>query len=291
VTNWVDILLVTYLIYRVFLLIRGTRAWRLAFGVAAFVILLALSKVLKFDTLNYILDKAALLGPVALVILFLPELRQTLEGFGKLLPQRIGTAHSQLEAPAIEEIVASSSEMSEMKVGALMVVQREALLETVIANGTKVDAQLSAPLLGAIFYEGNPLHDGAAIIRGDRIVAAACRLPLSESLRLDPHVHMRHRAAVGITETTDCLAIVISEERGKISIAHEGKLVPLSGSDELRIYLNQILRGEEPTRLQRRKSRSAKNGQTGKSKDNSDTGLENDSYEAESSVQNEEARR
>lgn len=220
--------------------------------------MLGLSKILKLDTLSYILDRATTLGPVALVILFLPELRQALEGFGKLLPQRIGTPERTVDAHSIEEIVASASEMAEGKVGALIVVEREAHLDPVISNGSPIDATVSAPLLVSIFYEGNPLHDGAVVIRGNRIVAAACRLPNSESMRIDPHVHLRHRAAVGVTEANDCLVIVVSEERGRISLAIEGRLTTLSGSDELRSKLNQLLRGDEPKRTPRRRSKPQK---------------------------------
>lgn len=244
-THWVDILLVTFLIYRLLLLIKGTQAWRIVFGIAGFVILLGLSKFLQLDTLNYILDKATLLAPVAIAIIFLPELRQALEGFGKLLPQKLGSTERTVESHTIEEIVAAAAEMSEGKIGALIIIEREAKLDAIIANGTSVDAQISAALLGAIFYEGNPLHDGAAIIRGSRVAAAACRLPLSESSRIDTHVHMRHRAAVGITETNDSIAVVVSEERGKISVANEGVLSPLSGSKALREYLTHEFWGDE----------------------------------------------
>lgn len=267
-THWADILLVTFLIYRLLLLIRGTQAWRIVTGIAAFVILLGLSKFLQLDTLNYILDKATLLAPVAIAIIFLPELRQALEGFGKLLPQKIGVSESSVEAHVVEEIVAASSEMSESKIGAIIVIEREAQLDSIISNGTPIDATISAPLLGAIFFEGNPLHDGAAVVRRGRVVAAACRLPLSDSISLDSHVHMRHRAGVGVTETNDCLAIIISEERGKISIAKEGKLHLMSGSGQLREVLTVELRGDATERapglrIRRHMRRRANGGANG----------------------------
>ena len=226
------------------------------FGIAAFVILLGLSKILQLNTLSYILDRATTLGPVALVILFLPELRQALEGFGKLLPQRIGAPERTVETSAVEQIVAAASEMSEGRIGAIIVVEREAHLESIVANGTHVNADVSAPLLVSIFYEGNPLHDGAVIIRGNRILAAACRLPNSDSSRIDNHLHMRHRAAVGVTESNDSIAIVVSEERGIISIALDGRLSRLTGSDDLRTRLNKLLRGEDPRRQARKRYRT-----------------------------------
>lgn len=250
-THWADIALVTFLIYRLLLMIRGTQAWRIVTGIAAYVILLGVSKFLQLDTLNYILDKATLLAPVAIAIIFLPELRQALEGFGKLLPQKIGASESSVEAHVVEEIVAAASEMSESKIGAIIVIERDAQLDSIISNGTPIDATISAPLLGAIFFEGNPLHDGAAVVRKGRVVAAACRLPLSDSITLDSHVHMRHRAGVGVTETNDCLTIIISEERGKISLAKEGKLHILSGSGQLREVLTAELRGDVTERTSR----------------------------------------
>lgn len=240
----VDILLVTYLIYRLLLLVRGTRAWRILMGILGFVLALVVSKALHLNTLNYLLDKATPLGPVALTILLLPELRQALEGFGRLRiwPQKLGGMEEMAQARTVEEIVAATAELAAQSVGALVVIERTSSLDEIVANGVTVNARISAPLLGAIFYEGNPLHDGAVIIKGDLVVAAACRLPLSESSRLDQNVHMRHRAGVGVTESFDCLVIVVSEERGTISVATEGRLRRLSSHLELRDFLNNELR-------------------------------------------------
>ncbi len=265
-------------------MIRGTQAWRIVTGIAAYVVLLGLSKFLQLDTLNYILDKATLLAPVAIAIIFLPELRQALEGFGKLLPQKIGATEVTVEAHVVEEIVAAASEMSESKVGAIIVIEREAILDSVISNGTSIDATISAPLLGAIFYEGNPLHDGAAVVRRGRVIAAACRLPLSESISLDSHVHMRHRAAVGITEINDCLAVVISEERGRISVAKEGNLYQLSGSSQLREFLTAELRGEDGERVHRHRTRRSSRKQSQHGVDNTASAEEKGSPEPSSEL-------
>jgi diadenylate cyclase len=241
----VDVLVVAYLLYRLLMLVRGSRAWRIVLGIVTFVFVLALSKYLQLHTLNWLMDKATILGPVALVILFLPELRQAIEGFGKLgfWPQKLGLNDTQFEAHTVEEIVAAVAELAAQSVGALIVIERGAPLDEIVANGVLVQARVSAPLIGSIFYEGNPLHDGAVVVRGDRIEAAACRLPLSESVRLDQNVHMRHRAAVGVTEMLDCISIVVSEERGTISIAADGRLRRLATHLELRDFLNRELRG------------------------------------------------
>ncbi len=239
-----DVLLVAYIIYRLLLLVRGTRAWRILFGIFVFVFVLWLSEVLHLTALHWTLDKATLLGPVALAILFLPELRAAIEGLTKFrfFPQGLvtGTSEVDLDKREIEEIVAACGELAEDRVGALLVIEKEGRLDEAAASGTPLGAQVTKTLLLSIFYGENPLHDGAAIVRGERILAAACRLPLSESPRLDATLHMRHRAAVGITEATDAIAVVVSEERGTVSVAKEGKLRRMSGLGELR----DVLRAE-----------------------------------------------
>jgi diadenylate cyclase len=239
-------------------LVRGPRAWRITSAIIIFVVLLTISRIAGLYEMNWILDKAALLAPVALVILLLPELRQGLEGLGKLgaeaLPlQRLGRNDSRTEVRTIEEIVAAVAELAAAKVGALIVIERTNTLDEIAANGVMLNATVSAPLLVSIFYEGNPLHDGAVIIRREKILSGACRLPLSESVRLAKNVHMRHRAAVGITEATDAIAVIVSEERGTISYSMEGSLRFLATHLELREVLNKEIRVEEV--LQRRRLR------------------------------------
>jgi diadenylate cyclase len=256
--NVVDVLLVAYLIYRILLLLRGTRAWRIVVGVVIFMLLLFLSDRLGLTTLHWLLDKATYLGPAALVIFFLPELRSFIEGVGtlpgRLVPVTPAVAVDRAEARTIEELVAACSELASESVGALIVIEKTASLDEIVGNGVLLNARVSAPLLGSIFYEGNPLHDGAVVICGDSMLAAACRLPLSESSRLDSSLHMRHRAAVGITESFDCLAIVVSEERGTISVAQDGKLRRLAAAHELRDLLNRELRNvPDPAVVERAK--------------------------------------
>lgn len=249
--NAFDILVVTYILYRLFMLVRGSRAWRIVIGIVGFVLLLFISGKLELIALNWLLDKATILGPVALVILFLPELRQAIEGLGRLrlgkiqLTPKFSNADIKTDARTIEELVAAVSELATESTGALIVIERGAPLDEIANNGVVVNARVSAPLIGSIFYEGNPLHDGAVIIRGDTIVAAACRLPLSDSNRLSQNVHMRHRAGLGVTEQLDCVAIIVSEERATISYAKEGRLRKLANAHELRDFLNRELRGED----------------------------------------------
>jgi len=240
-----DILLVTFLIYRLLKLIRGARALRILAGIGAFVILLFLSRWLQLNTLYWLLDKATLLGPVALAILLLPELRQAIEGFGQLglwTQRLVGAEASDVQAHTVEQIVAAAAEMSAARIGSLMVIERANPLVDIISSGVEIGARVSTPLLVSVFYEGSPLHDGATVIRGDTIVAAACRLPLSENPRLDSALHMRHRAGIGVSESFDCIVVIISEERGTISVVSDGRLRRMAGHVELREVLNRELR-------------------------------------------------
>lgn len=240
----VDILVVAYLFYRLLILVRGARAWRVVGMVLFFVILLNVSNWLGLTSLHWILDKAIALAPVSLVILLLPELRQALEGFGRLgtLTQKfLGATEAEVnvQAKTVEEIVAAAAEMCASRIGALIVLERGAPLDDIVGNGVNLEARVSAPLIVSLFFEGNPLHDGAAVIRGDQIVAGACRLPLSESPLLSPHMHMRHRAGVGVTESFDCIAIIVSEERGTIGVSVDGVYRGLQNQGELRDALNR----------------------------------------------------
>ncbi|MBX3118028.1 MAG: diadenylate cyclase CdaA [Fimbriimonadaceae bacterium] len=264
----IDILVVAMLVYKILSMIRGTRAWRVVMGIVGFLLLLFVSKALGLNSLHWILEKATLMAPVALAILLLPELRQALEGMGKfgLFSQRIERivgfegVDSPLRAQTIEELVAACAELADSRTGALIVIERGAELDDIIANGVKLGSSISAALLGSIFYGANPLHDGAVVIRGDRIVAAACRLPLSDR-KLSPNLHMRHRAAVGASDHHDCIVIVVSEERGTISLVREGQLSTVS-VQELRDRLNHLLRDDEEKstsrkeRHQRRKEKT-----------------------------------
>lgn len=259
--NVADILLVAYVTYRLFKLIRGKRAWRIVIGVLVFVAALSLSEKLHLNTLHWMLDKAALLAPVALVILFLPELRQAVEGFGKLglWTERLIGSQPGIEKTAVHEISMAVAEMAEHRIGALIVIERGTRLMDVAENGIPVHAKISAPLVGAIFYHGNPLHDGAIVVRRDEVVAAACRLPMSESRSIDPHYHMRHRAGIGMSEQSDAVVVIVSEERGDIAVAVDGEMTIMKDEIELRECLDQHLRaylGEKPKRRNRRKRKS-----------------------------------
>lgn len=235
VINILDVLLVAYLIWRLLKLVRGTRAWRILFGVFVFLVALLASDVLGLRTLHWVLDKATLLGPVALVILFLPELRQTIEGFARMggLSDRLVGSEGAARGTTFEEIAVAARAMAQGRTGALIVIDRSRQLDAEIRSGVPLHAVVSAPLLQSIFYAGNPLHDGAIIVRQDELVAAACQLPLSDNPAIRAEYHMRHRAGVGVTEHSDAVVVIVSEERGEITVARAGSLTPVNSAEEL----------------------------------------------------------
>ena len=239
--HWVDILLVTLLFFLTFRLIRGKQAWRIITGTGIFIGALFVTEQLKLNTLHFLLDKATLLAPVALAILLLPELRQALEGLARLdvWSDLLLPTGRPATSPALDELINAIGTMAEKHTGALIVIEGQAHLDETIATGVRIDATLSSSLLEAIFFGENPLHDGAAILRGDKVVAAACRLPLSESTAVAKHMHMRHRAGLGASEASDCVVIVVSEERGRISVAFEGRMTEIRSLAELRDRLNE----------------------------------------------------
>lgn len=253
----VDILLVAFIIYRLLLLVRSTRAWRILVGIVVFIVALVLADVFQLNTLHWILEKATLLAPVALVILFLPELRHMLEGFGKLgdIGESSFAKSSASNRQTVEEILAAVVELAATRTGALIVIERAVHLDDVVATGVLLNAQVTAPLLGSIFYDQNPLHDGAAVIRGNTIAAAACRLPLSDS-RIDAQMHMRHRAGLGISEQSDSITLIVSEERGYISLAFDGRVTRYVDHNQVREALMKLLYGDpKPTRKKNGRSK------------------------------------
>jgi diadenylate cyclase len=238
-----DIFAVAWLIYRLLLLAKGTRAWQIIAGLLIFFTAVVLSDWLHFYTLNWLLRQAFPLGPVAIVILFLPELRHALEEFGRpgFWGRSLGLVAREDMSHMIRNVVTAVSTMSVKRIGALIVFERESRLEDIISTGTIINAITTSDLLGTIFYKGTPLHDGAVIIRGDSIVAAGCILPLTVSPKVDAAVHTRHKAALGMSEESDAVVVIVSEETGTISIALDGKLIRGLRDETLRERLMNLL--------------------------------------------------
>jgi diadenylate cyclase len=239
----VDVWAVAWLIYRLLLLAKGTRAWQIIIGLMIFFAAVFLSDWLRLYSLNWLLRQAFPLGPVAIVILFLPELRHALEEFGRpgFWGRSLGLVASERMIDMINAVVSAVSTMSVKRIGALIVFERETGLEDIIATGTEMNAKASSALLGTIFHKGTPLHDGAVVIREDMIVAAGCTLPLTASPKVDAAVHTRHKAALGMSEESDAVVVVVSEETGTVSIAVDGKLFRGLRDDMLRERLMRLL--------------------------------------------------
>lgn len=223
----IDILIVAFLIYKILGFIRETRAMQLIKGLLVLIVATFSSELLNLHTLNWILRGTMTLGLVALVIVFQPELRRGLEYLGRtklLRPAGFGQLDKEKAKHITTEFIHAIEAFSKDRTGALIVLERETALTDMTESGTIVDAEISAELLGNIFYEGSPLHDGAVIIRGDRIFAAGCVLPLSQNKTIGKELGTRHRAGIGITEHSDAMTLIVSEETGIISMAVNGKL-------------------------------------------------------------------
>ncbi len=238
-----DIIIVAFVLYRLIMLIKGTRAVQLLKGLVVLLVATAASDWLGLETVHWLLRQTMTALVVALPIVFQPELRRALEkiGGGRFLARPLTLMAEDDRTDVIEEVVKSVQELAQTRTGALIVLERNTGLEEYIDAGVQIDAILSAELLTNIFVEKTPLHDGAAIIRGDRIAAAGCVLPLSSSSRLARSLGTRHRAAVGITEQSDALAVIVSEETGLTSLAVEGILTRGLTEDLLRERLSLSL--------------------------------------------------
>lgn len=241
----VDISLVSYLVYKVIQLVRETRAMQLVKGILFILILSKLSELIGLKTVAFLLQGAFQLFGFGLIVIFQPELRRALEklgssGFRDLLLKKDDEERLKTIA-AIEAIVKACSKCAENYIGALIVIERDTKIGDIINTGTRMDAVISEELLVNIFTPKTPLHDGAVIIRNNMITAAACYLPLTQNASLSRDLGTRHRAALGITEVSDAIAIVVSEESGKISYAHNGGLTRNLTPDMLRKALNRFL--------------------------------------------------
>lgn len=225
ITDVLDILIVAFIVYKVLGFIRETRAEQLAKGLLILIVITLASKALHLYTLNWILSGVMTVGLVAIVVIFQPELRRALEHLGRSRFVNVMNGVDKEEAKHIVlEMVEAIDKMSSSRTGALIVIERETALNDIVETGTVVDAAISAEIIGNIFYEGAPLHDGAMIIRGDRLHAAGCVLPLTQNKQLSKELGTRHRAGIGITENSDAMVIIVSEETGVISIAQNGNL-------------------------------------------------------------------
>lgn len=246
--TWVDvieILIISFLFYHVLLWIKSTRAWNLFKGIMVILIFVLMAAFFQMSTILWIAENTLNVGLIALVVIFQPELRNALENIGgKNILSGIfalnKTAEEKFSDHTIDELIKAVFAMGKVKTGALIVIEDEIVLDEYIRTGIDVDALVSSQLLINIFEKNTPLHDGAIIVRGDRVVSATCYLPLSDSLTLSKDLGTRHRAAVGVSEVSDSLTIVVSEETGRVSVAYRGEIFRGLDADGLRAKLRQL---------------------------------------------------
>ena len=253
ITYIVEILILTVIIYELLIWVKNTRAWTLLKGIVVVTVFALGSYFFHLTTLTWIMSKTAGVLVTVVVIVFQPELRRALEQLGRknIIFSIFGPATERAEEDRRSldkinsEIVRAVYEMGKVKTGALIVMEKQVILNEYERTGIPIDAQISSQLLMNIFEHNTPLHDGAVFIRNQRIVAATCYLPLSDNMELSKELGTRHRAGVGISEVSDSLTIIVSEETGAVSIAEGGLLKRDVGQDELKKKLSEITQGIE----------------------------------------------
>ena len=220
-----DIAIVSYIVYKMIGFIRETRAMQLIRGLVIIIVAFFVSDIFNLYLLNWLLKSLFTMGLFAVVVLFQPELRRALEQVGrKNLTNSFRNIDKNKAVETVDSIVSAIDDFSATRTGALIAIERETMLNDIIETGVVVDAEISIRLLGNLFYEGSPLHDGGVIIRGARIHAASCVFPLTEKKNIGRNLGTRHRAGVGLSEVCDALIIIVSEETGVVSIAEDGKI-------------------------------------------------------------------
>ncbi len=264
----IEIIILSFVIYYIMLWFKRTRAWTLFKGLLILVLVYALAYFFKMNTILWIYRNTINVGIIAIIILFQPELRRALEELGRksiisemLVRDDGNDKHSRLSDHTISELVSASISMSKAKTGALIVLENNVALGEYESTGIGVDAVVSRQLLLNIFEKNTPLHDGAVIVRNNRVVSATCYLPLTNRHDLNKDLGTRHRAGVGISEVSDSLTIIVSEENGKISVAQGGNLTTNLDSEGLRRQL-EALRTEKTGSKVSRRNRKKKKGVT-----------------------------
>ena len=243
VSSWwdvADILIVSLLIYEALKLIRGTRAMQMATGLLLVLLALYASQNVPLQTVNWLIRNALQYAVIGAIVLFQSDIRRALSHFGSA-PFFRYLARSEQVADMIEEIVTAADLLAKANVGAIVVIEREIGLRNYVESGIRIDAVVSYDLITTIFQQDTPLHDGAVIISDNRLAAAACFLPLAVSPKLDRNLGTRHRAALGLTEESDAIAVIVSEERGEISVALKGRLERALTADDLRARLHELV--------------------------------------------------
>ena len=253
-----EICIISFIIYHILVWMRNTRAWFLMKGIVSIMVMFVIAVILEMNTIIWIAQNVVYIGVIAVIVILQPELRKALETLGKknffaaFLPVEFNRMEEGLFSDhTMEELVKACVEMSKVKTGALIVIGQNDLLTEYENTGIEVDAVVSSQLLINIFEHNTPLHDGAVIVRGNRISSATCYLPLSDNMRLSKALGTRHRAGVGISEATDAMTLIVSEETGKISVAYKGELTRNLKAEELEKQLQKIQ--NKPTEEKKRR--------------------------------------
>lgn len=245
ITDIIDILIVAVAIYAIIKGFRKTRAAQLIKGIGIFLVVTYLAEWLQLNMISFFLGNLIQIGFIAIIIIFQPELRRALEHVGR---SKFGKWFSTEEidySDMISEVVRASENMSKTNTGALLVFEKETLLDDLLTGGTLINADVSSELLENVFVHNTPLHDGAVIIRNSKIYKASCVLPLSSNKDLSKECGTRHRAALGISEQSDCVSLVVSEETGKISVMHKGNMIRDLSGENLSELLMKLLQPKE----------------------------------------------
>ena len=250
ISSVLDILVVAYIFYKGYSLIKETRAEQLLKGIALMIVLIPISYILNLEMLNFILNKTLTIGLLSVVIIFQPEIRRALEHIGR---SAFDDFHNMQDEEnrnvVVNEIINAVSNLAESKTGALIVIEQITRLGEVLNSGTILDAKVSSNLLENIFVVNTPLHDGATIIRDDRIIASGCVLPLTGNVDINKKLGTRHRAAIGLSEVSDSIIIIVSEETGIISLAINGRLTRNYDREKLRMILFKMLQHNDKKRV------------------------------------------
>ncbi len=242
VVDIIEIIIIAFIIYQIMVWIKNTRAWTLFKGLAIIMVVVVLAAVFQMNTILWLAGKAVSVGLIALAVIFQPELRGALERIGRqnIFKGMFSSPDKKIlrfSDKTIDELVKACYDMGADRTGALIVIEKDVMLAEYARTGITVDGLVTRQLLLNIFEKNTPLHDGAVIMRGDRIVSATCYLPLTDSSVIDKKLGTRHRAAIGISEVSDSLTIIVSEETGSVSVAFNGKLAADLSESELRQFL------------------------------------------------------
>lgn len=254
VTDILEVLILTFLIYQMIIWIKNTKAWMLLKGILVLVVFILFAAIFQMNTILYLARNAVTVIATAAIVVFQPELRRGLEKLGEkkflssVMPLEVGKEYLRFSEETQDNIIDACYNMGRVKTGALIVVEQAIRLTEYESTGIRMDCLVSMQVLMNIFEHNTPLHDGAIIIRGDRIVSATCYLPLSDNMGLSKDLGTRHRAAVGMSEVSDALVVVVSEETGKVSVAQGGQLERDVTREQLREKLEYIRNRKTETR-------------------------------------------